>query len=219
MAYDIPENMLVGLKALLELDIKDLETMEKVVSSETQSATPANLVDAILEQPPASSFNTIRHALTALVSLQIAKDSWAQDDPKFLDTIFEPMKTSGDFAHERIALVKATIERIQGCKGPLPTTAKAFELLRAQPVMLQDMRIFSDIRTVFGADESLKPPLSVLFHTLRMECATSDGNQTFYFAATDGVLAALKSAIERAETKSKVLREVMNATGIECLEI
>lgn len=221
MSYDVPDNIISGLKGLLSLDPADFDAMEACLLGNPNAANPAMLVAQALSESAKSPSGSIVDALTALISLQIARDTWANDS-NLLNSVFDSAKESGKFktfSDKALDSLKHRLAKILESPSSLKTAAKAFELLQSQPFLIKETRIFSDIRAVFGFDEDVKPPSAVLFHTLKFECATSEGEKTLFLTATDNSLAALKTAIERAEKKSVVLRQTLADSSISCLEI
>lgn len=80
-------------------------------------------------------------------------------------------------------------------------------------------RIVTDLRAVFSDDASVSPAAMTIMHTLRIRYHDDVRRHREFYVAMDGDdLADLKTAIERAQQKSKTLQDFLSKSNCRILE-
>lgn len=95
---------------------------------------------------------------------------------------------------------------------PLQDSAKALVLLHEQPQVFQDCRIITDLRPLFGDNDTELRAFTVT-HQLRIGYDTPSESSDFYVALEADDLRRLRSAIDRALSKQASLESFSRQAG------
>lgn len=95
---------------------------------------------------------------------------------------------------------------------PLQDSAKALVLLHEQPQVFQDCRIITDLRPLFGDNDTELRAFTVT-HQLRIGYDTPSESSDFYVALEADDLRRLRSAIDRALSKQTSLESFSRQAG------
>jgi hypothetical protein len=106
--------------------------------------------------------------------------------------------------------LKDRISKIVKAKAINITTEKINELQSEVERGYCKARILTDVRTAFSEDASALPTAMTVMHTLRIRYHDDAArHREFYVSMDEDDLGNLKRAIERAQTKSKTLEELL----------
>ncbi|HWI17957.1 MAG TPA: hypothetical protein VNT81_09435 [Vicinamibacterales bacterium] len=215
LPISIPAAQQVPLKNLSELDQPSFDALIAALNS----AKPCASIEELLRQvasidAPSLGFSPI---LGTVIGLRALVDSsqlpvTTEELGRQIAADAVRRKVIPDTSEETFA---SRLTRLLDVRS-LAVTAKAYALLGEHQHPFSDVRIVTDVRPLFW-NESESPLLQahMIVHNLRLEDREGD---SFYFALTETNLVALQKAIDRALVKSKVLRESIATTGIDCVE-
>jgi hypothetical protein len=92
---------------------------------------------------------------------------------------------------------------------------KAVDVVMSHERMLHTVRIFTDMRPIFGEETSDPPISATIMHVLRLDYFDDTSrDRSTYITLTDQDLARLREEVERAESKSASLAKMLKATGL-----
>jgi hypothetical protein len=101
--------------------------------------------------------------------------------------------------------------------GALSTTWKALDVLTENDKNYWEARIVTDIRTIFGNDVNEPPVAAVIQHTLKIHFHHGARHDEVFIALDEYDLDQLQETLDRAKTKAKSLRTVIDASGLTYL--
>jgi hypothetical protein len=109
-------------------------------------------------------------------------------------------------------VLRRRLEDLLGCQS-LSLGAKASALQREHEKVLLDVRVFSDLRPIFGDDaENLSG--AVVVHMLKLSYMREGQRQEIFLALDDEDLEKMQKVIVRAEGKSKAIRKFLSAASL-----
>lgn len=119
-----------------------------------------------------------------------------------------------EIAPESRALLAERLERLLSTRA-LVLLAKAADVVMSHERVFHTVRIFTDIRPIFGSDPSERPVSGTIKHVLRLDYF-GDNNQdhSTYITLTDQDLGRLKEEVDRAATKSASLADMLKEAGL-----
>ena len=92
-------------------------------------------------------------------------------------------------------------------------SAKALGLRNDYQRSYCDIRILTDIRPIFGSPAE-KPVGAFVEHTLKIEYHEDGDHKEFYVAVDNEDLRKIRKALDRAESKTAVLKSIIRESGI-----
>lgn len=155
--------------------------------------------------------------------------------PKLLDALISMLLTESHFKYDRItdlvsanicendnslelSSVKIELNRLLNTNKALILSVKGEELAFNRERLLNETRILTDVRPVFGENGSEEIKASVLLHTLRLTFYQNNSKAIEYFALDDTDLEQLKVQIERAQKKRKSVEEMLKKQSIKLIK-
>jgi hypothetical protein len=124
-----------------------------------------------------------------------------------------------ELSPDALAVLESRITRLFSIDGAIETTAKAISIMTDHPKVFHDSRVTSDIRPVYEQATELVSA-AVVVHTLTIGYReVGHPHREFSVAMDDNDLKILKTAIERAEKKSDVLKNLVQQSGVKFLKI
>ncbi|MGD0288503.1 MAG: hypothetical protein ABSC63_02450 [Candidatus Binataceae bacterium] len=155
----------------------------------------------------------VKLILRAVVSLSGLRAESGENVPEFLEKLGEAITESGHLPLRALSDVerqqlKANLARLLSFE-PFIMASKAIYLRQDYERTYCLARIFTDIRPIFGDDRTAKPLASILVHMLKLKYHKASDLKEIHIALDTADLAALKSAIERAEQKAKSLESFL----------
>jgi hypothetical protein len=155
--------------------------------------------------------DTVRWMYEMRVSAEVPITEFVTDVCEALTEYGELASTATPSLSERLA----TILDLEA----LTIRAKALTLYGEQANVFCSTRILTDLRPVFGTNVSDPPPACIIAHTLRFDYHGAQGRmEEFWLALASEDLVELRIAIDRAETKAKSLRGVLEKANLKFLD-
>jgi hypothetical protein len=104
--------------------------------------------------------------------------------------------------------------------GPLDIAGKASNLRLEYERFLQEARIITDIRPIFGADLSEPPSGALVAHTLKLTYWDEKNESRDLYIALDAVdIRNLSDLLERAKTKANSLQAMLGAVAVPFVDV
>jgi hypothetical protein len=115
---------------------------------------------------------------------------------------------------EQHEVIASRLARLLGTRA-LAVTSKAMDLLYANERNYIRSRIVAEIRPVFGDDPTESFKAAVVAHRLEIDYVDPAGHdRTMQFALDSSDLVDLRATLDRAETKSVVVRDFIQDSGL-----
>ncbi|GBE47015.1 hypothetical protein BMS3Bbin12_00168 [bacterium BMS3Bbin12] len=106
-----------------------------------------------------------------------------------------------------------------GLDKPIGVTAKALDLMRDFQHVVADIRIITDSRPVFAAEDSDNSPVAVMTtHVLKVMYIRDNKLESFYAAMDCNDIRHLQATLERALKKEASLQRLARKDEIFCLD-
>lgn len=216
---NIPESQSAIFKKLSALTdqqfadlIKGLGGMRASLSIETFSKRLAAATTSI----PAEDIDDY---VTLLCGLYPVMENFDKSSQQVAGDIRETLKQIKrlDFAPDEATQVGSRMEKLLGIGNAIAVTAKALDVTTEHQNVFCGVKIYSDIRPIFSPSANSVEG-AVVLHSLNISYHQGRDHKEIYFALEDGELNELKTAIERAEKKAKLLRDAISKSGINYLE-
>lgn len=207
-ALRIPENDRAGLSLL------------RAMPSEAFAAFLAALERSpqVIAEIPGVSPDDARLAIDALKSMYQARTYNDVPLDEFISDVCESLTEYKVLKPGDEPLLRERLARLLDIES-LNISAKALVLRTDYPYTFCGVRIFTDIRPVFGQDASAVPPAMVLTHTLKLEYHGALGHlHELYVALRADDIAELREALDRAEIKVKSLEAMLKPLGTKLID-
>lgn len=134
----------------------------------------------------------------------VRKDDKALTPEEVTDAFIE--KTNAQFDEGTKQLLVARMARLLRASGSVYRTFKAFMLLQADPSIIREVSIYTDIRPVFEEKTPIISTLgSVIIHRLSVVFQDGKNTKTLSFAMDVQDLKELRKAVDRALEKESAL--------------
>lgn len=175
-------------------------------------------VDTLTACPSETAFDIGEAILPLLYAFVAEGEKPAEVAAAVVDGIRRQQRLNeSGLATTNLAQVKKRLLTLLGSET-LSLKAKAASLVQERPCVLDEARIISDLRPVFGF-KSLRIQAMTVLHTLVLECYEGTTTKSYHIALDASDLSNLKQAIERAEGKAKELSKLVSSTGITNIEV
>ena len=209
----IPPQYRTALVGFVKMPDATAESIVSVFRNAGPTSTPkqiAQQVGSSINSLPASELTTLVHALVSLSAFRLSTNKSIEE---VVSGVAENLASLPESLPSEDVLRR--IEPVLRLPY-LAVSSKAAYLKRDHQQILMDINILSDIRPVFE-DDFVKG--AVIVHTLKATYNSDSEVHSLFLAMDDGDLTALKKAIIRAETKSKVLRTFVEGSGLVVFDV
>lgn len=219
-ALKIPEQHISGLIKLRTLDEKVLQELMKVLASAPLLLRPQELVDYIGAKIESKEEPDLNNLVETLIGLSFAQIQMELSKSEFVDRVCDAMRQSknehlklvgeecDDFANRLYKLLS-----IEALTYP----AKAAGVMADHDHVFVHSRILTDIRAIFGSDTEASPTGVVIVHMLNIGYQHAGKRDSFYVAMDSEDIEALISTLQRALSKTRGLKKLLNQTDVACL--
>jgi hypothetical protein len=212
----VPDRYQAALVALAQASQTEIEALLSALGERTDRLATSALAARVHDAIPRLERDEATRVVEAILSLigqergrRLSRDAISQA------IAHSPSLDISDT--ERASLV-SRLARVLGLAS-LRTALKAHDLMTEHSHLFADVRIFSDVRPVFG-DLANEPPVgSVIIETLKIEYFDESLDRRAFFVALDHLdLEALKEVVDRAVEKTKTLRKHVVEGGMPLWE-
>lgn len=219
MPFFVPKSVISGLAKLVKFDEAERVSLADAVKTAPKTTDPAAFASRVVQGYSGGHRAELADALVALLSLLTAKEATNMEPDEFFETVFDTVAEAPEFEDVSEPAFAGLVDFVKSLlllDSAISTTAKAIDLLSSQESLIDECRVFTDIRPVFTGNELVSPENAVVYHNLKISCVKDGEMHTFYFSATDKALAKMQESIQRALRKSELIREMLNKVDIAC---
>lgn len=213
MTISIPEPYRQAVAAMAEIDAAGrqalLDALDSAPPASSMQQLQAYIVSATVIPPRA-----IRAALSVTASL-IGTETTADEDRKAIakgvadDAVRRGLGGLVSEDHAAIESLAEFLFALTERKSAVGVAADVASLLYDHKNIYRDARVLTDFRPMF--DDAQQPTAlraGVVFHTLRLTMISPGGDDSYLYVALDTPdLLSLRSALDRAIAKERLLRE------------
>ena len=219
----VPDSYQSGVIALLQ--VSDYEYSNLL--SALKDAKPALLVRGLVTQiapkvdgVKSRDIRDIFESLVAMYAVRARLDISVGDFAKGVsDGINDFEETEGIvFSEEDKNRLAQRLTELLGIEKPLGITSKANDVMIEQDRYFCSARILTDVRPIFQSDLTSVPTEAVIVHNLKITYHQDRQHKEFFVAMDSEDIQALKSAIERAELKSRTAKFMLDKANVLLLD-
>lgn len=215
----IPKRYESGLFILRKLNDNDIEIMLQTLNNIKNIFKISEIEDKIRSSINISS-EEVKSIITMVLSLHATIIDSDISIDIFTNDICDAMQKSDVFilqlSDEERIIFKHRLENLLNI-DIFKILSKAVDLQSENEQLFCNARIITDIRPIFETDIEKGLKGTVIFHTLKIVyhgANNKEDHQEFYVALDSDDLSKLRSAIDRAEEKHKVLESSLKTAGI-----
>lgn len=209
----IPEDYETGFAKLIALEDSVMERIVQSLSAAPMVLRPADLTAKVAEDlRGAVEPSDLEDMIEALASLSPLGEDFESND-QLAEVITEAIE---DDDSEILNLPKGDRERFKQRLVQLldidsvKVASKANVLLHEYEHVLCNARVMTDLRPVFAANPEAPPKAVLIVHTLKINYHDAEGLKEFYVAMDSEEMDQLMYVLDRADSKSKSLRAVLD---------
>jgi hypothetical protein len=210
---NIPTKQRAGLQALLEMEQDTFAEFLTLLKGQIASIELLSRLPSSINLPNISKIKA-EEITSTIAALYLVRASRDVPLSTFIDDVLEAaafFESKAQLPASRLRLtVILDIE-------PLTISAKAYIVISNHQHTLHGLKILTDVRFAFQSDPEAEPYGAVIVHTLRLSYHKDDDHKEFYVALDDKDLVDLRKALNRAETKARVLRSKLELAGVRYL--
>jgi hypothetical protein len=220
MALSIPQRYLSRINKIRSLSDSAIEELEQALASSSVNSRAKDMAEQITPMvpgiPPADLFPVV----DALYALYRVREYSELDRKSFLRELVESIRSNSEpeIPESEVSAITERFKRLLKIET-LESISKAITLQRDGERLYCGSRILSDIRPVFGRNDNSEPKAAVITHTLRISYHEDGAHRDMYFVLDEEDLYNLRTVIERAESKSQTLDQVLSTAKIARLGI
>lgn len=207
---NIPERNREGILRLLSLGT---ETFDKLVAALDAQPPTASLTSAFSSQINITNVSPgdAEQVLSAIIGLHIARASRDASSSEFVRDASQAIAAFDGAGQSETS--KERLLRIINIRS-LIVSAKAFTLLMDRERTMLTAKILTDLRYAFQSDPEQEPYGAVVIHTLKLSYYEAGDHKDFLVALDDDDIAVLKTVLDRAEMKARLLRRQLESVGV-----
>jgi len=217
----IPELYVLGLVRIGGLEEATLKELVQVLPSVPISARHEELIDHLAPEIKSVTKEDLGEITRTLIGLAQARIQLELDTPEIVRLVCAAMERSSNQELRRTA-EKCTAfgERLTQLLAvdSLEPLAKASIILTDHACVFLECRTRTDVRAVFGADTEALPRGAAINHMLAIAYQRDGKRETFYLALNSRDVNKLRSALNRALSKEKGLKKLLEAAKVSFLE-
>jgi hypothetical protein len=215
----IPERHEAGLATIASIrdDQQKLSRLTEAIISAPPVSEISDFTDSVQARLSDWRRSDVLNVIRTLYSLTryIAEEELTPQD--LSKQVFDVMRASGkerlsvpDEAKQQFLKALTQLLAVESIR----LAAKAYGLRYDHERRFCDVKVVTDMRPVF-ADVHQKPTRIIVGHTLKLGYHENGEHKEFYVALDGSDVAALKTALQRAEDKESSLRTLMADTGLK----
>jgi len=166
----------------------------------------------------------LRTIKDALFPLYMASAGGNVSASKYVDDVIESLKedrqdhTAWIHSEEAVSKFKNRLLQLLNISS-LQLIAKAHDVLLEHEQTFASARVVSDIRPIFGEKVEDAPIAAVIVHMLNIVYYQASERREIVFALDTKDIPYLLDVLERAQTKTERLKEVINSTNMTYLDV
>lgn len=217
--FVVPRRYQAGLKRLLSLDADSQRIFLDVLSRQKPTASVTSLVELAASGVEGIDSNNVEELVSAITGIYLGLYVY---DVRPIPDAVEGILNSPEYevAEDERARFADYLTELFSIEA-LVTTTKAVNLRVENEHTFTNVRVLSDIRSVFhdAADDEPEPPVGAFIkHTLKISYYQGGQLKDFYVALDAVDISTLQETLKRAESKTRELESMLSAAGVRNLD-
>lgn len=215
-SIQIPTYYRDGLGKLAQLGNPEFAQLSEALQNTSPSLNRIKLARQISSVVAEWSPEDGERVTEALLWLLAGQDHLQQPLAEFAQAV----STSPDLGiaeQETKAVLAARLTELLGI-SPLQLSWKALDVLTEHEKRFDAVRIMTDLRPIFGEQIEGQPQVAVIVNMLGLKYVTDRNLREIFIALDTRDLKTLRSALDRAEAKTKILEDLAESAGITYLK-
>lgn len=208
--YSIPPNSLKGISILNKLSKSNFESLLNSLKNAPKALNPVE-VGEYLTRSGLYKEDDIHNVMSLIFSWYGLKE---REKEKSLEALAKDIKESISATPDlEFTLEKDFVDKFISLLS-IPSLAlsfKSYTLSREHSNIIEEARVFTDIRPCFFEDISSSVEYANIFHTLKLVYDTHTGTEDITLTITSKNLKKLKEQLERAEKKEISLKKSLKS--------
>jgi hypothetical protein len=210
----IPKQYQDGLQKLVELENEQAERLIAALRNEEPALLRRDFVSRVASHIADVDRSNLWNMMDSLFFLCSMRGVSEDPTSEFAQAISE----SSD-----LTVSAETGERFKGFLSQIldiasvPLTAKANDILAESEHILYNARILTDIRPIFGKDESAEPDAAMIVHILKVHYDDNGEHKDFFLTLDSDDIEMLQYLLFRASEKEKSLRSFLDKSQLRYL--
>jgi hypothetical protein len=209
--YSFHERIRDGLKSIISLNEAEFAKLSSIVNNAEIGHDIKQIVESSKSEIDFIPHETFINVIGTLFSLTgIFKDRNDDSNDVIKDIINSFKDEEKDISESDLQILEKYLNILISSHSNIKVTIKAGEINNANPLNFRSVKIISDIRMVFDDDQGLSESkqYAVIVHHLRILNFDSTDRESYAFTSLNSSdLIKLKSAIDRAIEKDKLMRD------------
>jgi hypothetical protein len=210
---NIPESRRAGLSAILSIDRKTFDELVSTLEGISPTVgTPLRLSGLSVKGIEPQTLDKVLSAISSLFAVwsttaELSLAEFVSDVVEAIAT-FDPLGKSGE--------AKDRLQRILDIE-PLASSSKAHAIIIDHEHIFYEAKILTDLRYAFRSDPEAEPYGSVIVHMLKLTFHEAGDHKAFFVALDGDDVRRLKTVLDRAQAKARVLKKRLLAEGVHYL--
>ena len=213
----VPEFVKRGLKALAALPEDAVKELLAVLGEERATFASTDFSRRVASKVSGVEEQDVISIIQTLLSMYRAR----QDYGVSTDVVFGNLASRPDefeVTSEQRAQIESRLPDFLNLES-LTVTAKSFSILTSHERIFIKTQILTDMRPIFGDDDSGKPKAAVIVHMLKLTYRQDEEDVDFFVAMDTEDISKLRDVLDRADKKAASLQTLLEATDVPYLEV
>ena len=221
--FSIPEDAYGPIRDLVEMTPEDFDAFMTGLTSANPSVSTYTLSRQISRSAaPRLSRALVSAIVNEIMTLEYLKQDSGMDPKEFASAVAaSALAATSDefnFTTNDAKILKERLSVIFTSDHVLELTTKSNAVMTDCDNLFLQAKILTDARPIFNDDASKIEGMGIS-HALRIHFEHNQKHRDFFFTLDSIDLKKLKTAIERAEKKSKALQSMFKANNIVYLDV
>lgn len=213
----IPKPYEIGLVKIFNLSEGAIYSLTVALADVKPTLKSKALAASIAAKVQGITPQDIESLIDTLASLSLARMSMEMSISEFAENIVEAIEESEikpqNLNEDTRSSFKSKLESLLNI-GVIRIAAKADEVLHQHEHALSRVRIFTDIRPVFGDEPKAAPEAIVIVHSLKLTYIQEGDLKDFFVAMDASDIKMLRDALDRAEQKAESLKAILSQSNL-----
>jgi len=204
--FQLSRQILPGFEAISKLTNGDIAELSEVCRNVFVGASPSTFIKQVRALSHIDGINRIATTLFGLVGILATDDSREEELASDLADSYNDSRLEAELQEEDLRRLKANLLILFSSLANQRLTFKAHTLLTDNENIYQNAKFLSDIRLVFDDDIQEIKRNAVVIHQLKLSYKIGDNDKDFFISLDSLDLIKLKSQIERAIEKERLIK-------------
>ena len=218
MSFKIPKEYISKFETLSKISIENVELLGEFITTIPSGTGPSGFKELLKERfADDKDIQEISSIVYSFGSLLLQNEtSLDQLAEEIFDSVIINFNSKSSELTEKDSFQYKILLLLKGCNN-LKFTFKALELLSENERIYRDSRIITDLRLIFNDDLAQSKRNAVIIHRFKIESRYDNEYENTFFSLDTSDLIKIKTLIERALEKEKVMKE--NYSDITFIDI